>query len=76
MRVLAPLIFSAAIGLVVTGAATADAPACPQNRDCKPKAATDLNKEAVRGMTPGEIRPQGWRQTGIAVNPWIVPTFK
>ena len=76
MRVLAPLIFSAAIGLIVTGAAGADAPAYPQNRDRKPKAATELSKESVRGMTHGETGSQGWRQTGIAVNPWIVPTFK
>lgn len=76
MRVLAPLIFSMAIGIAMSGTSAADAPACPQNRDCKSKPTTDLKSESAHAMKAGDKDSRGWRQTGIAVDPWIVPTFK
>lgn len=76
MRILAPLLFSAAMGFLVTGSAAADASTCPGNRDCRPKPATEPSTAYERGIVRREHAPQAWRQIGIAVNPWIVPSFK
>lgn len=74
MRVLARLLLPAALGVALCGTAFAEAPA--PKRDDRHPAPAGLKAESVRAMAPGKGAWTGWPQNGIAINPWIVPTFK
>jgi hypothetical protein len=74
MRVLARLLLPVALGAALCGSAFAEAPA--PKRDNRHPAPTGLKAESVRAMAPGNKVRTGWPQNGIAINPWIVPTFK
>jgi hypothetical protein len=76
MRVFATLSLSAALGVVLVGTAGADTPTCPRNKDCKSTEARELKSESLHGMVTRPEVPGGWKQQGIAINPWIVPTFR
>jgi hypothetical protein len=75
MRVFATLLFSTALGIAMAGTAGADARGCSPNKACTPKEAPELKSKSLRDMTaPSD--DAGWKQRGIAINPWIVPTFR
>ncbi len=74
MRIMARFIVPAALAVALGGPAFADAPA--STRAEKSGQAADLKADSVRAMAPAKKTSASWPPNGIAVNPWIVPTFR